>query len=158
MFASPGNKKITQFVSCWPHWQAKQIDALNCPFEGLGGLYANSSWSVIANWPQIKTKSQCQCLILCPYWVSATWWPQLIKLKVPKTPCLVIRAPPKFTDRGGSDTEGEAQGTSEPASKVHDLTRTNCWARGVKTLFGMFTNCHGCLMPPPKWPLICMLC
>ncbi len=29
--------------------------------------------------------------MVCPYWVSATWWPQLIKLKVPKTPCLVIK-------------------------------------------------------------------
>ena len=28
MFASPGNKKLTQFVSRWPRWQAKQKDVL----------------------------------------------------------------------------------------------------------------------------------
>ena len=118
MFASPGNKKLKDFVSRWPHWQSKRVDALNCPLQGLGGLYANPPWSVIANWTQrLLQFPELQCLMVVPYWVSAIWWPQLIKLQVPKTPCLLI-------------------------------------APG----WGMFQNCHGDWMPPPKWPLICMLC
>ena len=91
MFASPGNKKLKDFVSRWPHWQSKRVDALNCPLQGLGGLYANPPWSVIANWTQrLLQFPELQCLMVVPYWVSAIWWPQLIKLQVPKTPCLLI--------------------------------------------------------------------
>ncbi len=78
MFASPGNKKLTQFVSRWQHWQAKQNDALNCLLEGLGGLYANPAWLVTVNWlHRLKQNTQAQCLMVCPYWVFATWWPLL---------------------------------------------------------------------------------
>jgi hypothetical protein len=38
MFASPGNKKLKDSVSRWPHWQSKRVDALNCPLQGLGGF------------------------------------------------------------------------------------------------------------------------
>jgi hypothetical protein len=31
-----------------------------------------------------------QVLMVLPYWDSATWWPQLIKMKAPKVPCLRI--------------------------------------------------------------------
>jgi hypothetical protein len=37
LFASPGNKKLKNFVSRWPHWEAKAVDALQCPLENLGG-------------------------------------------------------------------------------------------------------------------------
>ena len=41
LFASPGNKKLDNFVSRWPHWQATAVNALQCPLDNLGGLYAN---------------------------------------------------------------------------------------------------------------------
>jgi len=41
MFASPGNHKFSNFVCRWPHWQAKKLDALNCPLEDIKFCYAN---------------------------------------------------------------------------------------------------------------------
>ena len=91
LFASPGNKKFDQFVSRWPHWQATAVDALQCPLENLGDLYANPPWSVIQKFlARLRLFPQVKVLMVVPFWVSATWWPQLIKMKAPKTPCLRI--------------------------------------------------------------------
>ena len=91
LFASPGNTKLPQFVSRWPHWQAKAVNALQCSLEGMGGLYANPPWSVITEFlPRLKMYPNVQVLMVLPYWDSATWWPQLIKMKAPKVPCLRI--------------------------------------------------------------------
>ena len=40
LFASPGNKKLPHFVARWPHWEARAVDALQCPLDGMGSLYA----------------------------------------------------------------------------------------------------------------------
>ena len=91
LFASPGNKKLDSFVARWPHWEARAVDALQCPLEGMGGLYANPPWSVIQKFlPRLRQYPQVQVLMVVPFWVSAIWWPQLIKMKVPGTPCLRI--------------------------------------------------------------------
>ena len=91
MFASPGNKKLTNFCSRWPHWQASAVDALRCPLDNLGGLYANPPWSIIGKFLQrLREFPQVRALMVVPFWDSATWWPQLIKMKAPGTPCLKI--------------------------------------------------------------------
>ena len=91
LFASPGNKKMDQFVSRWPHWEAVAVDALQCPLDNLGDLYANPPWSVIEKFlPRLKQFPNAKVLMVLPYWDSATWWPQLIKMKIPKTPCLRV--------------------------------------------------------------------
>jgi hypothetical protein len=118
LFASPGNKKLDQFVSRWAHWEATAVDALQCPLDGLGDLYANPPWSVISKLlPRLRQFPSAKVLMVLPYWDSATWWPQLIKMKVPKTPCL-----------------------------------------RVTPYRGMFKNCWGEVMPPPKWDLLCIIC
>jgi hypothetical protein len=91
LFASPGNKKLDQFVSRWAHWEAVAVDALQCPLDNLGDLYANPPWSVIDKFlTRLKTFPNVKILMVLPYWDSAIWWPQLIKMKVPKTPCLRV--------------------------------------------------------------------
>jgi hypothetical protein len=118
LFASPGNKKLDQFVSRWPHWQATAVDALQCPLDDLGGLYANPPWSVIQKiLSRLRLFPKVKVLMVVPFWDSTAWWPQLIKMKAPGTPCL----------------------------KVNPYQ-------------GMFTNCWGEAMPPPRWPLLCLIC
>jgi hypothetical protein len=41
MFASSGNKKISKFVTRYPHFQALKFDALNCDLGDLTAVYAN---------------------------------------------------------------------------------------------------------------------
>jgi hypothetical protein len=72
LFASPGNKKLDQFVSRWPHWEATAVDSLQCPLENMGGLYANHSWSVIQKFlPLLREFRQARgatnCAIKAPY-------------------------------------------------------------------------------------------
>ena len=91
LFASPGNKKLENFVSRWPHWEAKGVDALQCPLDNLGDLYANPPWSVIQKFlARLRLFPQTKILMVVPYWDSSVWWPQLIKMKAPNTPCLKI--------------------------------------------------------------------
>jgi hypothetical protein len=76
LFASPGNKKLPNFVSRWPHWEATAVDALQCPLDNMGGLYANPPWSVIQIFlPRLRQFPQARILMVVPYWVSSTWWP-----------------------------------------------------------------------------------
>ena len=92
MFASPGNKKLEKFCSRWPHWQAAAVDALRCPLDNLGDLYANPPWSIISKFlPRLRQFPHTRVLMVVPFWDSATWWPQLIKMKAPGTPCVKIR-------------------------------------------------------------------
>eukprot|EP00667_Euglena_gracilis_P006679 EG_transcript_6737 len=87
LFASPGNKKLPNFVARWPHWEATAVNALQCPLDNMGDLYANPPWSIIQKFlPRLKMFPQTKVLMVTPYWDSATWWPQLIKMKVPGTP------------------------------------------------------------------------
>jgi hypothetical protein len=117
MFASPGNRKFHKFVTRYPHFQALKVDALNCDLGDLSAVYANPPWKVILKWLQrLSLNKQVKCLLITPMWVSAAWWPQLIKMSCPKSPQLVI--PP---------------------------------------VWGMFTDCWGEVMPPPKWPLACTI-
>ena len=91
MFASPGNLQISQFFSRWPHHQAVAVDALRCPLQDFREVYANPPWSIVQPWlHRLRENPHITCLLVCPYWVSATWWPQLIRLHVPKTPCFLI--------------------------------------------------------------------
>jgi len=119
LFASPGNKKLPKFVARWPHWEALGVDALQIPLDTLqGGLYANPPWSVISQFlPQLRKYPQKMVLMVVPFWDSTSWWPQLIKMRVPHTKALKI---PPYR--------------------------------------GLFTNCWGEEMPPPRWPLICLIC
>ena len=74
LFASPGNKKLDQFVSRWAHWEAVAVDALQCPLDNLGDLYANPPWSVIDKFlTRLKTFPNVKILMVLPYWYSAIW-------------------------------------------------------------------------------------
>ena len=114
MFASPGNHQLRKFVSRQPHWQALEVDALKCPFEGSTHCYANPPWKVIGKWlHRLRQNPHLNCLMITPYWVSSAWWPLLLKLHVKGSPALLI---PPF--------------------------------------HGMFANCWGKSIAPPRWPLI----
>ena len=91
-FASPGNAKLPQFVSRWPHFQAIATDALNCPLHQFHHIYANPPWTLIAKWlHRLRENPHLLCLMVCPYWVSAPWWPLLTKLACTKTKALIIQ-------------------------------------------------------------------
>ena len=117
MFASPGNHQLPKFVSRYPHWQAMEVDALKCPLNLIDCCYANPPWSVIGKWlHRLRENKHLTCMMITPYWVSAPWWPLLIKLQVRGTPAFLVPPYP-----------------------------------------GMFSNCWGELMPPPRWPLISII-
>ena len=115
MFASPGNSQLPEFCARTPHWGAKLVDALHCPLNGVQSCYANPPWPIIHQWlNRLRENPTLTCLMVVPYWVSAVWWPLLLKLHVPHTPFVVV---PPF--------------------------------------HGMFRDCWGHSMPPPRWPLLC---
>jgi hypothetical protein len=117
MFANPGNAQLPQFCSRAPHWAALLVDALHCPLGGVPCCYACPPWTIIHHWlNRLKDNPTLRCLIVVPYWVSATWWPLILKLHVTQSPCIIV---PPFQ--------------------------------------GMFRNCWGEAMPPPRWPLLCTL-
>jgi len=92
MLASPNSHQLQNFVSRWPHWQATAVDALKCPLEGLGDMYALPPWKIISQWLQrLKLEKGAKCLMVVPYWVGAIWWPQLIKLRIPKSPVFMVK-------------------------------------------------------------------
>ena len=91
-FASPGNRKLPQFIARYPHHQALLTDALQCPLETLTEIYANPPWTVIQPWlVRLRDNKQLTCVLICPFWVSTRWWPLLTKLHVPHTPTFLIK-------------------------------------------------------------------
>ena len=92
LFASPGNKKLRQFVARWPHWEAKAVDALQCSLDNLGGMWANPPWSVIQKFlARLRLFPSARVLLAVPFWASAPWWPLLTKLRAPGAPVLEIK-------------------------------------------------------------------
>ena len=92
MFASPGNTLLPKFVSRWPHWEAYLVDALACPLEGIKACYANPPWTLIAKWlHRLRNHPQLTCLLVTPFWVSSSWWPQLLKMLHPGVPQIIIQ-------------------------------------------------------------------
>lgn len=92
MFASPGNAQLQKFVSRWPHFQAMATDALKCPLKGFCHVYANPPWSIIPQWlHRLRENPHITCLMICPFWDSAPWWPQLIKLHLMDAPVFQIK-------------------------------------------------------------------
>ena len=117
MFATPSNKKLHLFVAKYPHWDSFLVDALKCPLSTVTECYANPPWSIIGQWlHRLKKNPHLHCLLICPYWVSMSWWPLLTKLVHPLAPQILI---PPYQ--------------------------------------GMFSNCYGMSMPPPHWPLLCVV-
>ena len=54
-------------------------------------IFLNPPWSIISKFlPRLRQYPNVQVLMVLPYWDSVIWWPQLIKMKVPNTPCLRI--------------------------------------------------------------------
>ena len=91
MFASPGNAQLGKFVSRHPHWQAVGVDAVRCPLEAVHHCYANPPWTLILQWLcRLQQNPQVVCLMVVPFWVSATWWPLLVKLHCPGTPAVLV--------------------------------------------------------------------
>ena len=91
MFASPGNCKKARFVSRWPHFQADRIDALRCRLEDLSKCYANPPWNIILAWlNRLWQNPHITCMCIVPHWVSAPWWPLLVRMQVPHTKAILI--------------------------------------------------------------------
>ena len=91
MFASPGNAKLPLFVSRWNHHQASLTDSLNCPLQGISQCYANLPWKLIGPWlHRLKLHPHLTCLMICPLWVSAPWWPLLIRMQVPHSRAIKV--------------------------------------------------------------------
>ena len=90
---------------------------LDVPPSSIFPRLREPPWTIINQWlARLRSNLHVQCLTILPFWVSAKWWPLVIRLRVPKTPAVVI--PP---------------------------------------CHGMFANCRGEDMPPPRWPLLCVL-
>ena len=91
-FASPGNRKTKFFISRFPHWEAGLVNALHCSLDQVNFCYSNPPWNLITRWLlRLKKNPHIKCLMVTPWWVSTVWWPLLVKLRVPKSPVLVIR-------------------------------------------------------------------
>ena len=105
IFASPGNHKFQKFICRWPHWEASLVDALNCDLTQIQECYSNPPWTCMGKWPHpLRENPHMKCLMITPFWVSAQWWPLLLKLRVPKSP--VVRVNPfqgLFTSSGGQE-------------------------------------------------------
>ena len=92
MFSSPGNAKFQKFCTRWPHHQSFLVDALKCDLAQLGQVYANPPWKVIQPWlVRLMMNRNVICLLVVTMWVSAPWWPLLIKMVQPKTKILVVQ-------------------------------------------------------------------
>ena len=137
MFASPGNHKFPKFVTRWPHYQAIMTDALTCNLSQFNHVYANPPWSVIPQWlDRLRTNPHIICLLICPFWASATWWPLLIKMAHPRGGCLEI--PPvdgMFTN---------CQGVNMPAPR---------WPLACVIVSGSFWNAKKCRLKTLKFTL-----
>ena len=92
MFASPSNAKMPLFACRWPHWQASLVDSLHCPLEQVTHCFANPPWKVIGPWlHRLRQHPSIICLLVCPFWVSATWWPLLIRMQVPHSKAIKVK-------------------------------------------------------------------
>jgi hypothetical protein len=91
MFASPGNNKLPQYACRWPHVGAKLVDSLHCPLKEVSTCYANPPWTLISAWlHRLKEHPSITCVMITPLWVSAPWWPLLVKLRVPGSPAIRV--------------------------------------------------------------------
>ena len=91
MFASPGNHQLPKFVSRYPHWEAFMVNALTCPLTDIQNCYANPPWTLIGKWlNRLRENPHLKCMMIAPLWVSAPWWPLLLKLRVKEAPCFKI--------------------------------------------------------------------
>ena len=91
MFASPGNNQLPKFVSRYPHWQAMEVNSLKCPLNQISDCYANPPWKVIGPWlHRLRENKNVRCLMITPFWVSSSWWPLLLKLRVKDCPIMLI--------------------------------------------------------------------
>ena len=91
MFASPGDQQFPLYVTRTPHWQAHLVDSLTCSLMSIHHCYANPPWKVIGLWlNRLLDHPNVTCLMVTPMWDSAAWWPLLLRLRVPKSPSLLI--------------------------------------------------------------------
>ena len=117
MFCTPSNAKFPKFCCRYPHQGALLVDALKTSLVGLSEVYANPPWSIIPHWThRLVQNPNVICLLVVPYWVSTSWWRQLMSIRKPKEKILLV--PPRQ---------------------------------------GLFQNCWGEDMPPPRWPLACLI-
>ena len=95
MFASPGNHKLPNFCARYPHWEASLVDALHCSLEAVGNCYANPPWNLVSQWlHRLWQHPKIRCLMVVPRWDSISWWPLLIKLRVPHSPVIEVAPRP----------------------------------------------------------------
>jgi hypothetical protein len=103
MFASPGNARFPRFACRFPHWQAELVDAMSCNLSQVRDCYANPPWTIIHLWlNRLVDHPKVTCLMITPFWVSALWFPLLLRLRKKDSPTWLL--PPRwglFTDCSG---------------------------------------------------------
>jgi hypothetical protein len=73
-------------------FSGQKVDALNCSLEDIEKCYANPPWNCVAPWlHRLWENPDIQCLMITPLWVSAQWWPLLLKLKVSGAPVIQVQ-------------------------------------------------------------------
>ena len=87
----PGEQQIPKVCVMLAPLTSQQA---RCPFMppwGVSHCYANPPWNLVGPWlARVKDNPQIWCLMVTPYWVSALWWPLLVKLHVPGCKALLI--------------------------------------------------------------------
>jgi hypothetical protein len=92
MFASPQNTLLPQFCARYPHHRAMLVDALACPLGNLKVVFAHPPWSLIQPWlVRLRDNPHILSMTLVPMWDSTWWWPLLLKLRAPHSPCVRLK-------------------------------------------------------------------
>ena len=68
-----------------------ESEQFTLPTSGTVPLLCQPSWTVILPWlNRLWQNPHLTCLTVVPYWVSAIWWPLLVKLHVPNSPAILV--------------------------------------------------------------------
>lgn len=81
LFATPGNAKLTRFVSRLPYTQAEEVDALSCPWR-FTTAYAFPPRPLIFKFLLRLLRETVQVLAVLPYWPKRPWFPLAMRLSV----------------------------------------------------------------------------
>jgi hypothetical protein len=92
LFASRENSKLPIYVSPVRDPQAYAVDALSLDWRGMYAYAFPPTAMMIRVAQKLQTTSQCQILLVAPYWPQRPWFPTIVKyakgkpLKIPLTP------------------------------------------------------------------------
>ena len=68
-----------------------------CPKVSIAGhkrLLCKPSWKIISPWlHRVRENKHERCMLIVPFWVSSTWWPQILKRHVRGDPSISEKNP-----------------------------------------------------------------